>query len=185
MNIVLYPLMLLAGIGFVLSAAAHVIAWMGMDLPGGSLIWTLHVGIFMVWIPTVLVCIKTTRYADRNDFWKVALSGCPPWMRRALYVLFVYAVCNFILQILTTSHGRQTMGDAPPSVIRGFSGHWMVFYATAFAVLYSAIHAPHLFHPRRCPNGHPVGPAVRFCPQCGYAFPDAPALETAEPDKIR
>ncbi len=156
MNSFLYPLSLLAGAGLALSAAAHAIAWAGMSLPGGSLVWALHIGVFVVWIPTVLVCIKTTRYADRNDFWKVALSGCPPWMRKALYVLVGYAVCNFIVQILTTTRGVQTMSDAPPAVIRGFSGHWMVFYCTAFCVLYSSLHAPHL-----------------------------PVRESVEPDKIR
>ena len=179
MHTILYPLMLLAGAGFALSLAAHAIAWAGMPLPGGALVWALHIGVFVVWIPTVFVCVKTTRYADRNDFWKVALSGCPAWMKKALYVLVAYAVCNFIVQILTsTTHGVQTMGDAPPAVIRGFSGHWMVFYGTAFAVLYSVIHAPHLLRPRKCPQGHAVGPEVSFCPKCGYAFPAAPVRES-------
>jgi hypothetical protein len=171
MSIVLYPFMLLAAVGLALSVVAHVMALAGIELPGGQLVWTLHIGIFVVWIPTVLVSIRTTRHANRKDFWKVALSGCPAWMRKAFYVLFAYAILNFILFMLTTTNGRQPAGDAPPSVVRGFSGHWMIFYGAAFATLYSAIHAPHLFRDRKCPNGHAVGPVVHFCPECGHAFP--------------
>jgi hypothetical protein len=171
MRIVLYPFMLLAAVGLALSVVAHVMAFAGFEFPGGKLVWTLHIGIFVVWIPTVLVSIRTTRYASRKDFWKVALSGCPPWMRKALYVLFAYAILNFILFMLTTTNAPHPAGDAPPSVVRGFSGHWMIFYAAAFATLYSAIHAPRLFRDRKCPNGHAVDPTAHFCPECGYAFP--------------
>ena len=171
MSIILYPFMLLAGLGLMLSIVAHVMALAGMELPGGKLVWTLHMGIFVVWIPTVLVSIRTTRYTNSKDFWKLALSGCPVWMRKAFYVLFAYAILNFILFMFTTMNGPQSVGDAPPSAVRGFSGHWMIFYGAAFATRYSAIHAPHLVRDRKCPNGHAVGPDVNFCPECGYAFP--------------
>ncbi len=172
MNVALYPFMLLAACGFILSVAAHFMALTGIAIPSGGLVWGLHIGIFVVWIPTVLVGNRVTRYSNRKDFWKTALIGCPVWMRRTLYVVFGYAIFNFILFILsTTSHPKPT-GTAPPSVIRGFSGHWMVFYGAAFATLYSVIHAPQLFRERKCPQGHSVAPTTRFCPECGYAFPD-------------
>jgi hypothetical protein len=168
----LYPFLLLAAVGFVLSVAAHCMALAGVPIPGGKLVWNLHVGIFVVWIPTVLVAYQTTRYANRKDFWKVALAGCPPWMRRSLFILFGYAILNFVL-FLASNQPKQSIGDAPLTVIRGFSGHWMIFNGAAFAILYSRIHSPQLYQPRKCPQGHVVSPTARFCPECGYAFPDA------------
>ena len=145
----------------------------GVPIPGGKLVWGLHIGIFVVWIPTVLISMQTTRYANRKDFWKIALAGCPAWMRRGFYVLFGYAILNFIVFFATTANqSKQQTGDAPPSVVRGFSGHWMIFYGAAFAVLYSRIHAPQLYRERRCSQGHAVSPTARFCPECGYEFPN-------------
>ena len=179
MTAILYLFLVLSVCGLALSIGAHLIALAGVAIPGGKLVWALHIGIFVVWIPTVLVSMQMTRYANRKDFWKVALAGCPLWMRRAGYVLFGYAILNFILFIATTaSQPEQLSGDAPPSVVRGFSGHWMIFYGTAFATLYSRIYAPHLYRERRCPQGHAVSPTARFCPDCGYAFPSEP--ESAE-----
>ena len=175
MNIFLYPLLLLAGCGFVLSVVAHCLGIANVPVPGGNLVWGLHIGIFVVWIPTVFVSNRAFRDANRKDFWKVALAGCPTWMRRSLYILVGYAVLNFVYFAATApSHrGRLSEGAAPPSVIRGFSGHWMVFYGVAFAVLYSRIYAPHLYRDRKCPHGHSVSPLARFCPECGSAVSDA------------
>jgi hypothetical protein len=173
MKSILYPFMLLAACGLALSVAAHCIALAGATIPGGKLVWSLHAGVFVVWIPTVLVSMRATRHASRKDFWKVALAGCPIWMRRGFYALCGYAVINFVLFMATTfNQPKQQTGDAPPSVIRGFSGHWMVFYGAAFAVLYSRIHAPHLYRERTCPQGHRVSPGARFCSECGYSFPN-------------
>ena len=143
MKAILYPFMLLAEFGLALSIAAHCMALAGTPIPGGKLVWGLHVGIFVVWIPAVLTSMQVTRYANRKDFWKIALVGCPIWMRRAFYVLFAYAILNFLVFMATTaSQPKRPTGDAAPSVVRGFSGHWMIFYGAAFAILYSRIHAP-------------------------------------------
>ena len=163
--------MLLAGAGLVLSIIAHALALAGVTLPGGQIVWSLHAGIFIVWIPTVLVSIRTTKYTSQKDFWKVALSGCPNWMRKAMYALFAYAIINFIIFMFFSANSPKSTGGNDPSIVRGFSGHWMVFYGAAFSVLYSAIRAPHLFRPHKCPNGHMVDPTANFCPKCGYAFP--------------
>jgi hypothetical protein len=171
MKVVLYPFMVLAACGLALSIIAHCMTLAGVPIPGGKLVWGLHIGIFVVWIPTVLTSMQTTRYAKRNDFWKVALAGCPGWMRRAGYILFGYAILNFIVLFATTSQPKQKLiGDAPPSVVRGFSGHWMISYGAAFAVLYSRIHAPEIYRERKCPQGHTASPASHFCSECGYDF---------------
>src|SRR5437588_175716 len=96
-RLILLPFIALAAIGFILSVAAHLAAIAGSPIPFGKAVWALHIGIFVVWLPTVLVSIRLTRGANRKDRWKIALAGCPKWMRTALYVLFAYAILNFIL----------------------------------------------------------------------------------------
>ena len=164
--------MALAACGLALSIGAHCMVLAGVPIPGGKLVWGLHVGIFVVWIPTVLTSMRTTRYANRKDFWKIALAGCPLWMRRGFYVLFGYGILNFVVFMATTANQpkQQRIGDTPPSVVRGFSGHWMIFYGAAFAVLYSRIHAPELDRERKCPQGHTASPTARFCAECGHEF---------------
>ena len=67
-------------------------------------------------------------------------------------------------------------GDSrPPIVVRGFSGHWMIFYAVAFAVLYSALRLPSWQSFRLCPSGHRCGLDARFCDQCGALLPEGTA----------
>jgi hypothetical protein len=178
MTALLYPLMPLAACGFILSVAAQILALTGIPLPGGNLVWMLHVGIFVVLIPAVLVSARCARYPHRRDFWKVVLAGCPAWMRRAVYVIFGYAIFNFILFMFIVNGHPKPAGDAPPSVIRGFSGHGMAFYSAAFAILYAVIHSPNLLRERKCPWGHSVSPAARFCPECGHAFPEEPKADS-------
>src|SRR5207302_3171464 len=128
MRILLYPFMIMAATGFVLSLATHLLALAGMAPPGGGLVWRLHIGIFAVWIPTVMISQRKARGLQRKADWKTVLAGCPPWMGRALQVVFAYAVVNFILFIIGMSGQPKPVGPAPPSVLRGFSGHWMVLY---------------------------------------------------------
>lgn len=173
LNALLLPLMSLAAVGFVLSATAHLLALFGMQMPGGKAVWALHIGLFVVWIPTVFISQQATRFGTQRDGWKLALAGCPRWMRNGLFGLFGYAILNFVVFLITVPKGSMQVGNtAPPTVVRGFSGHWMVFYAGAFAVLYSRINAPQFYRERKCPNGHVVSPLAHFCPDCGYAFPD-------------
>ena len=163
----LAPFIGLSAIGLVLSVAAHLAAIAGSPIPFGKAVWGLHVGIFVVWLPTVLVSIRLTRGANRRDAWKIALAGCPKWMRTALYILFGYAMLNFVVFAVMTGSHPQPKGDAPPEVVRGFSGHWMVFYGAAFATLYSASVIGYSGMDRRCPNGHAVTLTAKFCEECG------------------
>jgi hypothetical protein len=154
----------LAGVGLVLSLISHGTALFGVNGPLGDSTWLLHIGIFVVWIPTVLVSQITTAGVLPKDRWKAALRNCPPWMKYMVYGFLGYALVNFSLFVLTHQE-YSSEGAMPPPVVRGFSGHWMAFYCLAFAVLYSAAQ-PHE-QPRRCPNGHIVGPAAEFCERCG------------------
>lgn len=167
MTIALYPFMVLAAIGLLLSLGVHIMTLALLPIPGGGTVWALHIGIFVVWIPTVLVARRMTRQASRRDFWRATLRGCPGWMRTGVHIFFGYAFVNFALFFIGTVGHPKPTGAAPPVVVRGFSGHWMFFYSAAFATLYSAIHASHLLRDRRCPRGHAVSHTATFCPDCG------------------
>ena len=169
-RLVLVPFIALAAIGFILSVAAHLAAIAGSPIPFGKSVWALRIGIFVVWLPTVLVAYRMTRGANRKDSWRVVLVGCPRWMRSALYVVFGYAILNFVLFMATTAGHSQQQGDASPEVVRGFSGHWMVFYGAAFATLYSASVVSYSAMDRRCPNGHAVAVTAKFCEECGASL---------------
>jgi hypothetical protein len=95
-EILLLPLMVYAACGLCLSLAVHILSFFGIQLGGNALFMALHIGIFPLWIPVVLIAQKMFGGAQRKDFWKIALSGCPPWMRYMTYGFFIYAIANFI-----------------------------------------------------------------------------------------
>jgi hypothetical protein len=131
---------LLAITGLILSLIAHIHALLGQPQPLGAATWCLHVGIFAVWLPTILVSNQMKSNSSRKDFWKAVFRGCPAWMRWLTYAFLGYAVGNFLLFLATVPpKGAVAGANASPEVIRGFSGHWMAFYMAAAAAIYSAI----------------------------------------------
>jgi hypothetical protein len=167
LNIVLLPCMVLAGVGFVMSVAAHVLSLAGVQLPGGAAVFSLHVGIFIVGLPTILVMTRFRGRVANRDIWKVALLGCPTWMKRAVPVVLGYACLNFFLFLAGSAFHQKAVGASPPSVVRAFSGHWMLFYSAAFATLYSVRRRPELLVERKCSAEHPVSFNAEFCEVCG------------------
>ena len=127
----LSPFVAASALGLVLSIVVHLCAWLNIASPLGRYTWLLHVGIFVVWFPTVLVSGRLTREYRANDFWKAALRGCPLWMRRMVYFFGAYAMLNFVIFILSEKPESPSGAEMPPVVARGFSGHWMLFYSAA------------------------------------------------------
>jgi H+/Cl- antiporter ClcA len=178
MSVVLVPFMYLAAWGFLLSLAAHCLSLANVPIPGGNLVFGLHVGVFVVFFPALFASRGITRNVNRRDYWRVILAGCPAWMRWGVYTVFAYAVVNFIYFMAFLSPwikktGNMNGGVPPPAVIRAFSGHWMAFYFASFAMLYSRIHAPQLYCIRKCAEGHSVPPLAKYCPECGAEMSDA------------
>ena len=170
----LWPLMSLALVGFILSMWVHVQAISGHAPP--TSLWMLHLGIFVVFIPTVLVAQKRVGKTNRKDFWTVVLRGAPEWMKYLLYVCFGYAFVNFVWCLSKLPPGHHT--GTTPREWRLMSGHWMVFYLTAFAVLYATIATQPsggdgtlTAGPRgdHCANGHRISKGDSFCAICGGA----------------
>jgi hypothetical protein len=154
MRILTYPLLFVSAIGFSLSLIAHILALLGKPIPG--CVWVLHAAIFVVWIPAILICNRAPRAVDRKNQWDAILRDCPVWMRRAVSILFVYAIVNFTLFMASTMGQPKPKGTAPPAVIRGFSGHWMIFYGGAFVVYYSVSRKRSLPDRRNANNDFPT-----------------------------
>lgn len=152
----------LSAIGLLVSLWVHVGALMGRGIP--SALWVLHVGIFVVWLPAVIVAQRLAGNTNRKDFWKVVLKGAPDWVRYMMYLLFAYEFVNFMISMGQSSNGgRHTASSAADW--RGFSGLWMVFYSAALAILYSAAKA--MDSSPRCLNGHLASPRALYCNRCG------------------
>jgi len=160
------PFAMLALAGLVASMVVHACSLLGLPSPFGAASWGLHIGIFVIWLPAVLMSQKLTRGARQADFWKAALRGCPPWMRTAFYVIFAYGIINFILGIALGP-------DSEADQFRLFSGHWMIFYFAGFAMLWSAAQLSTAPTPT-CPRGHECSPFARFCEECGEPLPPPP-----------
>jgi len=130
-------------------------------------------GIFPLWLPVVLISQKMFGSAPRMGHWKMALSGCPPWMKYMTYGFFSYAFVNFAIFFLLTATHPQAKGGAEPAVevLRGFSGHWMAFYSAGLAILTTAYRRGLSNLQRKCPFGHEIGWSDRFCPTCGSSIP--------------
>ena len=151
----------LSAIGLLVSLWVHIGTLMGHGIP--SAFWVLHVGIFVVWFPAVLVAQRLVGNANRKDFWKVVLKGAPDWVRYMMYVLFAYEFVNFMISMgQAPNGGRHATTSAD---WRGFSGLWMVFYSAAFAILYSA--AKTLDSSPRCVNAHLASSSAVYCTRCG------------------
>jgi hypothetical protein len=157
----------LSVVGFVLSLWVHLGAVAGRRLAPAPFFWILHLGIFVVWFPAVIVANRLVGNVNRKDSWKVILNGSPNWVRYLIYGFLGYAVINLMYVFYETKDGHDT-GDNPPAVAwRGFSGHWMVFYLAALTILYTA--AKRRTGSNRCVLGHRVGIGANFCPRCGQA----------------
>lgn len=165
---VLRPLMWLAIAGFCASLVVHVLALFGVPSPFGAATWLLHAGIFVVWLPTVLVAQRLAKSVRQADLWKAILRGCPPWVRTGAYVVGGYAFVNFaVFAFQTVTYAK---GNIPENIeYRGFSGHWMVFYFVGAAALYSASRLG--LSQRRCPRGHEASPFANYCDVCGMQLP--------------
>src|SRR4051812_45576744 len=112
-----------AAVGFLASVACHIMGWLQMEPPWGKSVFVLHVGIFVLWFPLVLLANRTMPKPGRGNF-EHLLAALPKWVRVPYTGLFIYALINFAYFIFST---RQYPKHGVPFSLelRGFSGHWM------------------------------------------------------------
>lgn len=166
MTVFLNLFILLSAMGLTLSFILHVTAYLGIDLGLGKNVNLFFIGIFIVWLPTVIIANKNAQGGKQSDFWKIAMIGCPDWMKKMTFGIFYYAIFNFILSMIFLSKQSPNHTGIPTLLeLRLMSGHEMVFYSAALAVLYSAKHTSKVV--TKCPNGHDVSPLANYCDECG------------------
>jgi hypothetical protein len=147
MKQLLRPLMYLAGAASVASLFVHLAALAGRNLVGERGMLFLHAGIFVVWIPTVVLTIgraralspsrKLARQLDRRAREATAFPGVPSWMQRCHDGVSLYGVISglWLSALSDGSHAKLTLVAA----VRVFSIGWLIFYGAAFMRLYSSV----------------------------------------------
>lgn len=157
---------MLSAIGLVLSLYFHIKALLGIPTENTNTLYlTLGLGLFFVWLPTVLSLKQRPEFKEGGfsnlkhpgKFWKAIFKGTPKLIAAISIFFFVYAMVNFLLfmaealegapqiidgKYVINNHGeiteisQQEYKNAKANEIRGFSGHWMAFYAVAMGILY-------------------------------------------------
>jgi hypothetical protein len=134
-------------LGFAVSLVVNVASASRLDVSSRfPYIWILHVGMFVVCIPFVLVAHK--EWGAKSSFAAI-VSGFPLWARVVVVAAFAYAVVNVLLfavlyngnadilngEYVLSSHGRVLahLTEAQYHLhkaieIRGFSALWLLFY---------------------------------------------------------
>jgi uncharacterized membrane protein len=127
--------------GFLASILVHSVTFRGINAADYvPWVWVLHVGCFIAIIPLV-----------RKDVWRDVVAVVPRWAQAMIVFFMAYAVINFVLSFVLSegganpdiwdgryvlqSHGKLVRELSEREyhlqlayVLRGFSGHWMLFY---------------------------------------------------------
>jgi hypothetical protein len=161
MMALVYVLLAIASVGFCAVAAVHLEALAGSTVLFHHAEKLMFPVLFVLWIPTIFCMNRMTGDAKQKDIWKIALRGCPKWMRIAAFIIFGYAWAGALANALLFRT------DPLLSGARGTSGVMLAFYGVAACVLYSFTRSAAVDEGRRCLNGHKVGPLAKYCEECG------------------
>jgi len=152
--------------GLIAGLIVHISAILGIDVSAQfPFVWILHLGIFIVWIPSIikLIILQTSTPGfreNKNKFkmYKLIFDNASKPLLIVAAFFFVYAFINFFLfssysdgggpsiidgQYVLQNHGNiiknltfEEYQRYQANELRGFSGHWMAFYSLAFALLF-------------------------------------------------
>jgi hypothetical protein len=159
-RLIAYPAMVLSAWGIATCVILYALSLGGNSALPKRAAAVVFPGLFVVWLPTVLLMNGLTRDFKQKDLWKAALRGCPPWMRIALWVsLGTVFFLTLVLPVLSGSNPGASPGT--------FIIFPVCFYAVSFCVMYSVLHVEKFDAERRCVNGHRISPLAKFCEECG------------------
>ena len=136
-----------AFLGFGVSLAVHISTFFDIYISG---IWILHIGLFFVWIPVFLV--SQSRGLTSSNFFGRS-SWIPGWGQGLLILACLYGLINFanapskqpyefngkyMIQRDGTNYeiSKQEYNHIQALILRGFSGHWMMFYLASALYLF-------------------------------------------------
>ncbi|KKM13250.1 hypothetical protein LCGC14_1718160 [marine sediment metagenome] len=124
---------------FLLSATLHVASLWGHIVDSFPVVAALYYGMLPIAVPSVWANHRLVRGYRKNEYRRAILRGCPGWMKKLVYLLGIYTIVGFFLFSLLHLFGSHSRGVDPADVwsMRLASLLWMIFYATAGAVLYS------------------------------------------------
>ena len=145
-------LVLIALLGFLLSLVVHVVTLLYIDVSEKiPFSWSLHVGIFLVFIPFVIFSRKDL---GQSPTFSKLRKLFPSWFIALVIVIFVYAIVNAFLCILANEGGSPAIHDGKfilqthgrlirelsaveyssfrAREVRAFSGAWLFFYFIPF-----------------------------------------------------
>jgi hypothetical protein len=158
-----------AVLGWTLGLIVHLLSLADVDVTDKvPFVWVLNIGIFVVWLPTVLILKKNEELKEYQrsgkfnrtnplEFFKILFRQTPTWLTIIAIGCFFYSIINFILfttsqpgtpyiqdgQYILRDHAQliktlteQEYHHYKANQMRGFSGHWLVFYGLAAAVLF-------------------------------------------------
>jgi hypothetical protein len=127
------PLAMVALAGVLYSLWIHVNAVFGRKVVDQFVFFAMHVACIVLMFPATWL-----RNGKMYASWKQAVNTNTRWLQSPLYAFGAYAMFNFFycMQFVPTkgSHGE----ELPESVIRMFSGHWMLFFFAAFVMLWTS-----------------------------------------------
>lgn len=158
------PLLGMAGAGFLLSVWAHAAALSGRALQlEHPWLFSLHLLMFVAFVPGLVLRILNARrrmQADalQNQRLEGILAGIPLPVRLLTGALLIYAAANFLIAGANLPNGsvhadnngyslhlrtgetrsidRAEYLKIQSSQLRAFSGHWLLFFAAAIALLW-------------------------------------------------
>jgi hypothetical protein len=140
-------------LGFTLSLVVHVAALLGIDVAAKlPLVWALHLGVFVVFLPFAFLSRKVL--GTKPSFAQIK-EHFPGWVVALGVVIMAYVAVNFLRFVVATQGGSPSIQDGKfvlqshgkligeitaseytafkANEVRGFSGHWLVFYFVPFA----------------------------------------------------
>jgi hypothetical protein len=156
---VAYIVMVLSAIGVLLCLGLYLFEVIRLSPLPSAVAMVPLAGLFLVWLPTILLMNRLTRDFKQRDFWKAALRGCPDWMRNALWIVVGGAFALFVVLLLWKRNSREAL-----YVVVLFP---ITFYAVSFCAMYSFIQAEKQDLLHRCLNGHAISALAKFCEECG------------------
>lgn len=118
-------------VGFGVSLIVHISSIFGIDLSEDyPAVWGLHVAAILIMFPAIF----SVRKKSNTKSAKGIFQGTPKYLFILSVVCFVYAFLNFFL-IFTLNFAAGNATDVDATTMRAFSGHWMLFYAVAMAMM--------------------------------------------------
>lgn len=151
---VLRAWIILSGLILAISLTVHLSTFFVDPTEEIPAVMFLHLAIFPPFIAAIIYTKKSNRLkSQQQDIWKLA----PRWMQSMSVVFFAYGIVNFVIflilihgggpeerdgKFVLADHGRviRQLSEAEfhrmqAYVVRGFSGHWMLFSSAAMTFL--------------------------------------------------